>query len=218
MKYDTFGNVTSDTNPSFQPFGFAGGIYDSHTQLTRFGARDYDVVTVRWASKDPIRFQGGDSNLYGYVMGDPVNFVDINGNSPLVVVGALVGAGLNAYNNTHLNGSAYATSIVTGALTGAMSGLGGGIISNILYSSMSSAFNGAANNLLSKSSCGSSSADAMLAGAVSGGITSIGEGVGDSFARPIIGTPFNLSGRSFGQLGAVVGFAVGTVVSNNMGN
>ena len=42
IDYDEFGVVTQDTNPGFQPFGFAGGIYDPDTGLTRFGARDYD--------------------------------------------------------------------------------------------------------------------------------------------------------------------------------
>ena len=31
MEYDAFGNVLTDTNPGFQPFGFAGGIYDRDT-------------------------------------------------------------------------------------------------------------------------------------------------------------------------------------------
>jgi len=79
MDYDEFGNVTNDTNPGFQPFGFAGGLYDQHTQLTRFGARDYDAQTGRWTNKDPIRFEGGDSNLYGYVLQDPINFIDPEG-------------------------------------------------------------------------------------------------------------------------------------------
>ena len=43
MDYDEWGNVINDTNPGFQPFGFAGGIYDLHTGLVRFGARDYDA-------------------------------------------------------------------------------------------------------------------------------------------------------------------------------
>ena len=30
-------------------------------------------------AKDPIGFAGGDSNLYGYVLGDPVNLVDPGG-------------------------------------------------------------------------------------------------------------------------------------------
>ena len=76
MDYDTWGNVINDTNPGFQPFGFAGGVYDLHTELVRFGARDYDAEAGRWMAKDPIRFEGGDTNLYGYVINDPVNFVD----------------------------------------------------------------------------------------------------------------------------------------------
>ncbi|MEE8574154.1 MAG: RHS repeat-associated core domain-containing protein, partial [Thermodesulfobacteriota bacterium] len=79
MDFDEFGNVTLDTNPGFQPFGFAGGIYDLDTKLTRFGARDYDAYSGRWTAKDPINFAGGDTNLYGYVLNDPVNFVDPNG-------------------------------------------------------------------------------------------------------------------------------------------
>ncbi|MGH8467795.1 MAG: RHS repeat-associated core domain-containing protein [Gammaproteobacteria bacterium] len=76
MDYDEWGRVTLDTNPGFQPFGFAGGIYDRDTGLVRFGARDYDPETGRWTAKDPIRFEGGDTNLYGYVLNDPVNLRD----------------------------------------------------------------------------------------------------------------------------------------------
>jgi uncharacterized protein RhaS with RHS repeats len=45
-------------------------------KLTKFGYRDYDSETGRWITKDPIDFDGGDSNLYGYVLNDPVNFID----------------------------------------------------------------------------------------------------------------------------------------------
>jgi RHS repeat-associated protein len=76
MDYDAFGNVTFDSNPGFQPFGFAGGIYDLDIKLTRFGARDYDARIGRWTAKDSILFKGGDTNLFGYVLGDPVNFID----------------------------------------------------------------------------------------------------------------------------------------------
>ncbi len=66
--YDTFGNIISDSNPSFKvPFGFAGGLYDRDTKLTHFGFREYDPFTGRWTAKDPILFAGGDTNLYGYV-------------------------------------------------------------------------------------------------------------------------------------------------------
>ncbi len=76
MDYDEFGQVITDTNPGFQPFGFAGGLYDQYTQLTRFGVRDYDAEIGRWTAKDPIRFAGGDTSLYGYVGSDSLNIAD----------------------------------------------------------------------------------------------------------------------------------------------
>lgn len=82
LDYDEFGNVTLDTNPGFQPFGFAGGLYDRDTGLVRFGARDYDPANGRWTAKDPLRFDAGDTNLYAYALGDPVNFADPSGLGP----------------------------------------------------------------------------------------------------------------------------------------
>ena len=79
MDYDEWGNVVTDSNPNFQPFGFAGGLYDPETGLTRFGARDYDPELGRWTAKDPILFDGGQTNLYVYVGNDPVNRVDPSG-------------------------------------------------------------------------------------------------------------------------------------------
>lgn len=79
VDYDVFGRVLQDTNPGFQPFGFAGGLYDQDTGLVRFGARDYDTETGRWTAKDPILFAGGDENLYVYCNDDPINFIDSMG-------------------------------------------------------------------------------------------------------------------------------------------
>jgi len=79
MDYDSFGNVLTDTNPGFQPFGFAGGLYDPDTKLVRFGARDYDPQTGRWTAKDPLLFAPGETNLYAYTSNDPVNHIDSNG-------------------------------------------------------------------------------------------------------------------------------------------
>ncbi|MCL6592130.1 MAG: hypothetical protein K6U80_19555, partial [Firmicutes bacterium] len=76
MEYDEFGNVILDTNPGFQPFGFAGGMYNPQIKLAKFGARDYDAETGRWTRKDPARFSGGGLNFYKYCGNNPVNFVD----------------------------------------------------------------------------------------------------------------------------------------------
>ena len=79
IDYDEFGNVVADTMPGFQPFGIAGGLRDVDTGLVRFGVRDYDPVTGRWTAKDPLRFGGGNTDLYAYVNSDPVNGIDPTG-------------------------------------------------------------------------------------------------------------------------------------------
>jgi RHS repeat-associated protein len=78
MDHDEFGKVTGSYN-AYLPFGFAGGYYNANDGLVRFGARTYDPEVGRWLSKDPILFNGGDTNLYGYVAQDPVNFFDPSG-------------------------------------------------------------------------------------------------------------------------------------------
>jgi RHS repeat-associated protein len=97
LDYDAWGNVLNDTAPAFQPFGFAGGLYDSDTGLTHFGARDYDAKTGRWTAKDPLLFGGGQTNVYVYVGDDPVNHIDPSGlcvsatagNAALVAIGVV---------------------------------------------------------------------------------------------------------------------------------
>ena len=84
IDYDEAGRVVLDTSPGFQPFGFAGGLYDLDTGLVRFGARDYDAEVGRWTAKDPLLFDGGDTNLYAYALGDPVNRIDPTGRSTTV--------------------------------------------------------------------------------------------------------------------------------------
>lgn len=85
IDYDEFGRVLFDSNPGFQPFGFAGGLYDHETGLVRFGARDYDAECGRWTSKDPIGFNGGDTDLYRYCGNNPINAIDPNGKFDLII-------------------------------------------------------------------------------------------------------------------------------------
>jgi len=81
MEYDAIGRKTYKYYRDFQPFGFAGGFTLLGPNLVRFGARDYDPETGRWTSKDPIGFGGGDTSLYGYVLGDPINWTDFSGSA-----------------------------------------------------------------------------------------------------------------------------------------
>ena len=94
MDYDVWGNVINDTNPGFQPFGFAGGLYDRDTKLTHFGSRDYDAQSGRWTAKDPVSFEGRDSNLYAYVLNNPINLMDPTG---LFSIGSVIGSLIDAY-------------------------------------------------------------------------------------------------------------------------
>jgi RHS repeat-associated protein len=142
MDYDEFGRVTNDTFPGFQPFGFAGGLYDSETGLVRFGARDYDAGSGRWITKDPIQFRGGQVNLYTYINNNPINNIDPLGLDPnwnrigtgIKQFGSgLGGAIINAAIIEATGGKSYTSFIsLTNSLINA--GVGGGnIVNGFLY-------------------------------------------------------------------------------------
>nr|WP_089275328.1 RHS repeat-associated core domain-containing protein [Humidesulfovibrio mexicanus] len=77
MQYDSFGNLLQVRGDVVRlPIGFAGGLFDADTGLTRFGWRDYDADTGRFTALDPMGAKGGDSDWYGYCVDDPVNRVD----------------------------------------------------------------------------------------------------------------------------------------------
>ena len=81
IAYAEFGVTIA--SPTFEPFGFAGGVHDQDTMLTRFGARDYDADLARWAGKDAMGFNGGAPNLFSYALNDPIHIVDMYGLSTI---------------------------------------------------------------------------------------------------------------------------------------
>jgi RHS repeat-associated protein len=68
--YDSFGNRTG---PLDTRYGYTGREFDSFSGLYYYRARMYDPQIGRFISEDPIGFEGGDVNLYGYVHSNPIN-------------------------------------------------------------------------------------------------------------------------------------------------
>jgi len=87
LDYDEFGNVLVNTNEGFQPFGYAGGLFDEQTGLVRFGARDYDAVVGRWTAKDPVGFSWSNNNFYLYSNSEPIQHIDPHGYQAELAVG-----------------------------------------------------------------------------------------------------------------------------------
>lgn len=135
LDYDEFGNMTivsdvmgtTDDDIPFQPFGFAGGIYDTDTGLVRFGARDYDPQTGRWTTKDPILFNGRQVNLYVYVGNDPVNRVDPAGLEPFVGFSINAGYFGGGQLSLTLTGTGWGITVSGGAGYGAGAALVAGV-------------------------------------------------------------------------------------------
>lgn len=163
IDYDAWGNVVADTSPGFQPFGFAGGLWDRDTGLMRFGARDYDPSVGRWTAKDPLRFDGRDSNLFAYVANDPVDFIDPSGqvifNVGLAFAGALAGGIVNGVN-AYVSGKSFRGGFGVGAATGAIAGF---TLNPLLLGAIVGGLTTAGNrNLLGIQSCHGTAVDYAL--------------------------------------------------------
>ncbi|XPV75093.1 MAG: RHS repeat domain-containing protein [Desulfovibrio sp.] len=61
------------------PLGFAGGLVDKDTGLIHFGYREYLPDVARWNRPDPLGKAGGDPDVYGYCLDDPINITDKSG-------------------------------------------------------------------------------------------------------------------------------------------
>ncbi|WP_020480089.1 RHS repeat domain-containing protein [Synechococcus sp. PCC 7336] len=80
LTYDSFGNITSQSNPEVEfRFSYAGREFDDETGLFYNRARYLDPSTGQFISQDPLGFGAGDTNLYRYVFNNPLSFNDPSG-------------------------------------------------------------------------------------------------------------------------------------------
>jgi RHS repeat-associated protein len=77
--YGSTGSQQSSSSSTLSSFRYTAREWDSETNLYYYRARYYDAALGKFLSEDPIRFGGGDVNLYRYVMNDPVDSDDALG-------------------------------------------------------------------------------------------------------------------------------------------
>jgi RHS repeat-associated protein len=76
-QYDAWGNPEVGGDQS--GYAFTGREWDAETGLYYYRARYYDPKLGIFISEDPIGLAAGDTNVYAYVGGDPINMVDPTG-------------------------------------------------------------------------------------------------------------------------------------------
>lgn len=122
-QYDAYGNILSETNGVANPYTFTGRSFDNSTGLYYYRTRYYDAAVGRFITKDefpgflrrPLSF-----NKYTYAEGNPINYLDQDGQFlPL-----LVGIGVK------LIGGIAARTVIKGALFGAGGKLAGQLWNN----------------------------------------------------------------------------------------
>jgi RHS repeat-associated protein len=81
--YEPFGYATV-SGPNANPYQFTGRENDG-TGLLFYRARYYSPAFQRFIAQDPIGFNGGDFNLYGYTRNQPTNLKDPNGTQEIIL-------------------------------------------------------------------------------------------------------------------------------------
>jgi RHS repeat-associated protein len=79
MPYGESTRIKGNTNTPMLYVGRHSCRQDSSGTRSLMGLRVLDVTKGRWMTEDPIRFVGGDRNLYRYAGANPVSIVDPTG-------------------------------------------------------------------------------------------------------------------------------------------
>ncbi len=113
--YSPFGTIANQEETVVQPFKFVGqyGIMTEENGWYYMRARYYDPALGRFISEDPIGFDGGDVNLYAYVLNNPINMIDPDGLASLWIGGSGIVAAVEEGGNVG-KGWAADTSLGTG--------------------------------------------------------------------------------------------------------
>ena len=80
LKYDSFGNITDQSNSTYSPrFTYTNREWDADIGLFYYRARWYDPNGGRFLSEDPLGFAAGDTNVSHYAENNAPNRIDPSG-------------------------------------------------------------------------------------------------------------------------------------------
>ncbi|MBK9948949.1 MAG: RHS repeat-associated core domain-containing protein [Nitrospira sp.] len=130
---------TLQTQYTYEPFGFASqtglastnsykytGREEDGTGLVYYRARYYHPRLQRFISEDPIGFNGGDANLYGYVSNNSITNIDPSGQ--IGIAGFIVGLSIDAFMQYQLTGTVNSGQAL---IAGAAGAIGAGVSAQI---------------------------------------------------------------------------------------
>lgn len=175
-----------------------------------------DFVNVKSSRKErsasqttaPIGFNGGDTNLYGYVLNDPVNLIDPSGNCPWCI-GAAIG-GIASGTSAYLAGgdiSTIAISATIGAAAGAVSMGASAFATSASGIIATNALIGAGANIATQLATGTSvdnlNYTSVGISAAAGGIgaaAGLGAGTSAFYRTPVLGRPLGLAAARRNEL------------------
>ncbi|MDR3110931.1 MAG: RHS repeat-associated core domain-containing protein, partial [Planctomycetaceae bacterium] len=103
FEYVTFGKLLS-ANTDNTVIAYTGKMRDNVSDLQWNINRWYDANVGRWASEDPIGFEGGDNNLFRYVMSNSIRYSDLLGLVPKCSSKSDIGNRLGSTTVVYSNG------------------------------------------------------------------------------------------------------------------
>ena len=201
LTYDSFGQITAETNPNLTPkHAYTGRIWDEDVDLQYNRRRWYDPTVGRWISEDPIGFNAGDANLSRYVGNSAADTTDPSGLSwrmfgqrfywPWEEGAGGFGPTLGTWGDAAgvaISGTASgaAAGATTGAVTGAAVGgipsagvgAGPGALAGAGVGGVAGGVTGFINSAFSNN-CGDAAINGAIGGAVSGVAPGVGAGLG----------------------------------------
>jgi len=121
--YDEFGKLLDSLGSTPNPFKFVGqyGVMDEGDDGLYFmRSRYYNSIGGRFLSEDPLQFNAGDWNIYGYVMMNPLTITDPNG---MIAQGN--DAGIAMFGNILAGAFNFTVGVGLVGVSGAMAGAAG---------------------------------------------------------------------------------------------